>query len=126
MAKRQKRIYLATPYTGTEKQQQDREDLVSRIAAEIMLETGYAVFSPISSSHSIAKYLPESTENWDFWMKQDLPFLAVCDELWVVMTDGTEESVGVRGEIQFATNNGMPVRLVLKNDDGTITITESN
>ena len=104
------RIYLATPYSHEDPAVRAlRFEAINITAAKLMLE-GYAVFSPISQSHPIAEYLPTETGNWDFWQKEDLPFLEVCDWLYVLPIDGWQESVGVRGEIEFAEALGIPIK----------------
>jgi nucleoside 2-deoxyribosyltransferase len=75
-----------------------------------MLE-GNAVFSPIAHSHGVADYMPEHIRlNGDFWMEQDLPLLAKCDEIVVLCLEGWEQSSGVQQEIAFARERGIPVR----------------
>ena len=118
------KVYLATPYTGTWRKQEARAEVADKVGAKIMLNYGYAVFSPISQSHRVSRYLSEETDNWDFWQRQDLPFLEVCDELWVILADGTKESVGVRAEIKAALSLRIPVRYITINEDGTIDVSK--
>jgi hypothetical protein len=104
-----KRVYLALPYTHRDYEIRNRRfEEVNRLAARVMME-GYTIFSPISQSHPISTYLPDCTETWDFWQKQDLPWLERCDEVWVLMLDKWNESVGVRGEIKHAKACGIPI-----------------
>ena len=103
-----KKIYLATPYTGTPTEQQARFEAVNKVAAKLMAD-GFLVFSPISHTHSIglAGDLPKG---WEFWKEYDLTFIEWCDELWVLMQDGWQDSKGVTAERKIAKELGKPIR----------------
>ena len=77
------------------------------IATELTNE-GHAIYSPISSWHTIAcKFgMPKTFE---FWERLNLSFLVQCKKLIVVMLPGWKESVGLQGEIEFAENMGMDI-----------------
>ncbi|MBN1341571.1 MAG: DUF1937 family protein [Phycisphaerae bacterium] len=109
-------ICLASPYSDPEPGvEEQRFEAVCRAAAALM-QHGIEVFSPISHSHGIARFgLPK---DWAFWQRYDGAFLAWCDELWVLMLGGWEQSVGVQAEIEIAREMGKPVRLV---DPGDLT-----
>ena len=84
-----------------------------KAAAQLMLE-GYVVFSPIAHSHGVADHMPDSYRcDGDFWMGQDLPLLAKCDEMAVLCLNGWQESSGVCQEIAFAEQNSIPMRYLL-------------
>jgi len=103
------KIYLACPYSHSdEKIMQERFEAVNKKAGELMIE-GHIVFSPISHSHPIQQTMGEDTGNLDFWMKQDMPFVESCDELWVMDIDGWDISEGVLREIAAAEKLGMDV-----------------
>lgn len=102
-----KLIYLAIPYSWNP---EIAYDIANKVSATLMKQ-GYIVFSPISHSHPIANNLDESLrKDHEFWMKQDLPILAKCDQLWIVNIKGVDidskklisESRGVQAEINFA------------------------
>jgi len=77
-----KLIYLAIPYSHDP---ETSYKIANEVAAEIM-QDGYIVFSPISHSHYISCYMKEELRfNYDFWMKQDLPLLRKCDEVWFIL-----------------------------------------
>lgn len=104
-------IYLASPYTHSDKNVLDARCIAAQKAtARLMLE-GNIVFSPIAHSHGVADHMPDAVRcDGDFWMEQDLPLLARCDEMVVLCLDGWRESSGVRQELAFATEKGIPVR----------------
>lgn len=103
-------IYLASPYSHPEPAvRQERFEAVCRAAAELIRQ-GYVVFSPIAHSHGIAQHgLPL---DWGYWERHDRRLLAACDELWVLMLDGWEDSRGVQAEVAIAQAMGKPVRFV--------------
>ena len=87
-------IYLACPYTHDDAEvRRQRFEAVNRLAARLIRE-GNIVYSPISHSHAITEtgMLPP---NWEFWEKQSLAMLAVCDTLLVYCLDGWDTSVGM-------------------------------
>ena len=106
-----KKIYLATPYTGTPEQQQSRFEAVNRVAAKLM-GFGYLVFSPISHTHPIAM-AGDLPKGWEYWKAYDETFIKEwCDELWVYVQDGWETSTGVTAEVKMAKENNICVRTV--------------
>ena len=117
------KIYLATPYSHVNPAvSQARFETINRVAAEGINE-GHVVYSPISHTHPKAQtgLLPEEAEgtcgeNWEFWAEQDKPFIAWCDELWVYMADGWEESRGVDQEITLALAAEKTVRYINEED----------
>ena len=103
-------IYLASPYTHEEPAVMSaRCAAAQKAAARLMLE-GLTVFSPIAHSHGISDRMPESLRcSHNFWLGQDLPLLARCDELCVLCLPGWETSMGIQAEMDFANGNGIPV-----------------
>lgn len=117
-------IYLATPYCyrpkskeigvnkpdTAEKDRQIREERfekVSEVAAKLF-NSGFDVFSPISMSHPIAKYM-ENAGQFDAWEEFDYRMLLLSHMLFVLCVDGWKESDGVTKEIRFAKEQGIPV-----------------
>ncbi len=95
-------IYIASPYSDTSaKIREIRFQQACEHAANLFLG-GYSAFSPIAHSHPISNYLPESTNNWEFWRDYDLEMLDLCDELHVLCIDGWDKSRGVKEEIEYA------------------------
>ncbi len=105
-----KKIYLATPHTGTAVEQQRRFEVVNKVAAKLMND-GLLVFSPISHTHPIA-LAGDLPKGWDFWKEYDLTFIEWCDELWVLEQDGWQESAGVTAERKLAAKLGKPIRYI--------------
>jgi len=103
-------IYLASPYSHLDPAvRQKRFEAVCQVAADLIRQ-GYVVFSPIAHSHVIAQHgLPT---NWEFWEEQDRQFIAACDQVWVLMIDGWEQSRGIHAELTLAKQLGKPIRFL--------------
>ena len=104
-------VYLCVPYSHEDESVRDyRANMADKMAAHLM-EKGNIVFSPISHSHRIAPNLGNSNET-DFWLKQDLPFLAIADEVVVLKLDGWDKSKGIKIELEHAQKRGIPIRWI--------------
>ena len=103
------KVYLATPYSHADKVVRiQRVAQVDAKAAELM-EGGYIVFSPISHSHPISEYCGVDSQDHDFWLRQDLWILVLCDELHILCLEGWAESKGIKAEIIKAEEYGMKI-----------------
>ncbi len=104
-------IYLASPYSDVDTNiMRQRFEQICKIAARLMAE-GHVIFSPIAHTHPIvvAGALPTG---FDYWRQFDEEFIAACTELWVVMIEGWNTSVGVQAELRIAERLGKPVRFI--------------
>lgn len=117
MTKRIK-IYLAAPY-ACNRERHFRE--INEMAAAL-LNRDYIVFSPITHNHPIAMQERLPTD-WNFWKKQDLPFLEWCDELYVYTLTGWESSVGVKAEMDYAKVLGKPIYFIVPSLEAGFVIT---
>lgn len=106
-------IYLACPYTSPDPEvRQTRVEVASVIAAGLAV-AGKAVYSPITHGHPMSQHLPPRLlKDHDFWMGQCLPILAAADELWLLPMEGWSVSRGVREELAFAEQHGIPVKFI--------------
>jgi hypothetical protein len=101
-------IYLASPYSSpTIAIQQQRYELICQIAGELILQ-GHVVFSPVVHGHGIAEHGNVATD-WTTWGRLDLELLRRCDEVWVAMISGWDNSIGVEEEVIIAIDLGKPV-----------------
>ena len=100
-------VYLATPYSGSDEEMDFRAIIVNSIAKDLANE-GVMVYSPVSSWHEIAsKY--KMPRNYEFWKDMCETFVSKCDKVIVVILPGWHDSVGVRGEVEFARDNNIKV-----------------
>lgn len=110
-----KRIYLASPYTGTDAQQEDRYIKVCKAAADVirMDPRLHRVFSPIAHSHGIAVHGNLKGDH-ETWKDQNLWQLEYCDELWVATIEGWGASEGIKWEIETVMSLGKRVKYYAK------------
>lgn len=108
--KRLTKVYLATPYTHKSKRvMASRYNLVNHAAALLMNDPyRFAIFSPITHCHEIAKD-HELPTTWEFWRDYDLLFIDWSEEMWVFMQSGWENSKGVSAEIEYAREIKKPI-----------------
>lgn len=108
----QKPHYLAAPYTDPQPCVSERRVQQACYTAAWLMGSGRVVFSPITHGHAIAPHLPEILSfDHDFWMKQCLPMLHVCEELIVLPLTGWDKSKGVAMEVRYAVGQGIPVHV---------------
>lgn len=65
---------------------------------------------PIAHSHPIAQHSDIADTSWAMWQRLDEAMIARCDEVWVVMLDGWQASVGIAAELSVARDRQMPIR----------------
>ncbi len=95
------RIYVAGKYSG--KTQADIEKNVERaiLTGRMLMRRGYEPFVPHLAYYINKKGLPISEQKWKAW---GLRWLECCDVVLVI-----SESPGVKGEINYAEQLGIPV-----------------
>lgn len=76
------------------------------------MDQGHIVFSPISHSHPISKYTKADSCDSNFWIRQDLAFIPIIDELWIYKLPGWLLSGGIRKEIAEAEKLGKVIKWV--------------
>jgi hypothetical protein len=103
-------IYLASPYTGTKEEMQERYDRVLHVTATLLCGRVW-VYSPIVHCHDMAvKYrLPRDI---NFWHAFDKAILSSAREFWILMLPGWEVSKGILFEYAVADSRNMPIRFV--------------
>ena len=101
-------IYLASPYSHDDPAiQQQRYEAACEATAHL-IKQGYPVISPIVHSHVLhAEY--GCGGDWDTWSRIDHDIIKASDEVWVLMLDGWRESRGVKAEMDYAHEIGVPV-----------------
>ena len=105
------KIYLACRYSGTREEQEMRFLRVNQVAAKLMLQ-GHIVFSPISHSHPISKYIPQDSDTHEFWLGQDQSFLNWADQLWILTDDCWWKSVGVLIEMNIMSRQHKLIKYI--------------
>lgn len=87
---------------------------VTKITAYLLLR-GYNIFSPITHSHPLSKYIPDRLNTPTLWLELDFQWIDCCDELWVLCQRGWKKSYGVEREIKYAKDKGKAVRFLKSN-----------
>jgi hypothetical protein len=104
-------IFISSPYSHEDKSiVEDRVLKVSKFAAKIVSE-GKVAISPIAYGHTLLTF-HKMPSDWKFWKNYCETFIAKCDKMVVLMLDGWEESDGVKGEIEFAIQVGIPIEYI--------------
>lgn len=107
--------YLAGPYSSCHIHIRDRRyHQISFVAAQL-IKRGEIVYSPVTACHPIACDY-DLPGNSDYWLRHNLAFLSHCDKMYVLQLDGWKESIGVQREIEFATENNIPIEYVTLGD----------
>lgn len=103
-------IYLASPYTGTKEEMQQRYEAVLRVTATFIANKCW-VYSPIVHCHEMAvRYnLPR---DFQFWREYDTDTINAVEEVYVLQLPGWKESHGMRYEMGLAKMCHKPLRYV--------------
>ena len=112
-------IYLASPYTahgaaGHARNYIENERYYATAQAAYLLarrDCQTIIYSPILQSVPMATVMGlEGT--WEAWRDMDLDAIDACDELWVLMLPGWDESPGVAEEAAYAIDTGKRVAYI--------------
>ena len=106
-------VYLACPYWHEdEKIREERFEKATKAAAWMMTNWGYAVFSALSHTVTIAKVMKEK-KGLNFWLEQDVEMLRHAEQMFILTLDGWKESEGVNYEIEVAEKIKLPMSLIV-------------
>lgn len=109
MMKMNKVIYIASPYSHPNPNViEENYRKVAELSAELCSQ-GMVVLSPIVYGHTLLGF-KEMPNDWEFWTNFCLTLLNKSDELWVYQMEGWDKSRGVKGEIQYAIDMGIPIK----------------
>lgn len=104
-------IYLATPYSSTDKKViEERYLKIANKVAELVSE-GMVVFSPIFYGHNLLNYR-EMPGDWAFWKNFCESFVYKCDEIWVYKIEGWDKSIGLNAEVELAKSLNIPIKYI--------------
>lgn len=106
-------LYLAGPYFNPDASVRAARARAYAAATSVLQLMHFSVFSPISQGHATHEFLPEEvSHDHDFWMRQDLPMLKLCDVMVVLLLPNWQKSRGLREEVQVAKDFDKPIRLI--------------
>lgn len=104
--------YLASPYSKYPGGRKEAFKLACKKAAELMVQ-GEHIFAPIAHSHPIEDIgMKGFIQDGDFWLDQDFAVLQSCNKVYVYRMAGWEESEGIKRELAFAADHGIPVEYI--------------
>lgn len=97
------RLYLATPYTSTERTLMETRYEISLFATAVLIEFGFEVYSPIVYTHTIAHKYKIKPNDSDFWVELDEGYIKHwATGIVIVQLPGYIESTGVERERRLA------------------------
>ena len=104
-----KEIGLTKPdYSERDKELREKRFTIINQVAGKLIESGFAIISPISQSHPIALECNIGGK-FDYWADIDYNIIIRCDMVFVLCIDGWKDSEGVKAEIIFAKKNNILV-----------------
>lgn len=104
-------VYLASPYSHTHaKVRLYRYNLITKITGELQDRYPYAFIGPITQSHNTAQYMINNNTEFTAWIIRDFTYISHCNELWVIMIDGWQESKGIQEELLFAKTQKIKIK----------------
>jgi hypothetical protein len=115
---RQPFIYLASPYTHPDKQEQHRRFLEAWKATLWLWRQKLPTFSPIVYTHLLTGLQPPPTKAE--YQQFDDRILAASDIVYVLRLPGWDQSEGVRHEQQLAAQLQKPIHYIdmVSNEEG--------
>jgi hypothetical protein len=100
-------IYLASPYSHTDRLIMKTRFLLAQQATAAMLSRREFVYSPIVHCHELTSQYSLPTD-FDFWKAYNFDMLRRADKFVVLKIDGWEESKGVKAEAELAMLLDLP------------------
>lgn len=105
-------VYVASPYSHHEESiRNQRYDEVTKVVAKLC-DLDVFTIPPITFNVPLAPYIASKDTTWEYWKEYDKRLIDACDELWIVMIPGWQDSIGVRAESKYAMSKNMTIRLL--------------
>lgn len=101
-------MYLASPYSHKDPFVREIRYLMTTQALAEALKLGVYIYSPIVHCHELAK-IADLPRDAAFWREYNFTMLNCAEQLWVLMLEGWEKSVGITEEIDEARRLNIPV-----------------
>ena len=97
--------YLAAPYSHPDKAVIEARMEAFRLANNHLVQNGWVIISPLH------QHFTGLTGTWEMWKTYSLSLLRIAEVMLILPLDGWEDSVGLKGEVEFAEKY-MPVRVL--------------
>lgn len=102
-------IFLSAPYSASSESITEQRMIWYCQVAALLLLDGHNVISPLLN-HWVRKCGNlDVGGDWEFWQDYSEDLLAVCNALYVIKLPGWDQSIGVKGEIDFAKQRNIPI-----------------
>jgi hypothetical protein len=107
-------IFIAVPTKGVVHQEgvlkgKMRDQFHADIARLHMQFPLYTFVVPMIQDYALLPYMQGIDATWQEWGHHCRNLIAVSNEVWVLMYEGWDTSVGVKGEVEHATLHHKPV-----------------
>lgn len=117
-----KPAYIASPYSDPNPEVEGKRYTAVLSLTGLLQSLGVFVYSPIVYGHHIKLADKGVQSTFEDWEKLDLWALENCGACIVMALQGLENSKGVKAEVQFAQQKGLPIFLLSFNPTGTLSI----
>lgn len=105
-------IYVASPYSHPDPVVvQRRYDMVCYYVAHAIPQ-GHTLFSPILHCHYLSRQYSHLGTDAKSWLGYNKIMQRYAASTLVLMIPGWQESIGVQGEIEYATHINQPIEYV--------------
>lgn len=98
-------VYIASPYSHPDPAVRAARHQAAVEALLTAVRIGVSAYVPIAATGNTTA----DDITHEQWMRFDLPLLARCDALIVLLLDGWQESAGVQMELRAAERVGIPI-----------------
>lgn len=104
-----KKIFIGTPY-GKDKDIQDVVHGLTMRVCVMLAREGYVPMCPIQICHPLVRLDKEAmTFPDEHWVDICNRYMDGCDEMYVLMLNGWQDSPGLKKEVEYAQSIGIPV-----------------
>lgn len=111
-------VYVASPYSHPDDSTMaERYSEVMDLIYTLSMAFPDAFFSPILHYHPVA-LTNDMEKSYGYWRNINHAYMRRCDRMICACIDGWEESLGVKGELEYAKEIGLAVTYTSKEEGG--------
>lgn len=132
MSEKRLRVYVANAYSSklddpdaAAFQRCQRRALESYVCGKLRKQYNIIPVPPIAMSAAMADFCNFDT-GFEEWVGDDLSHIDTCDELWVLVSDGVSQSIGVKAEIEYARKQGLTIKYIFVDDKFKVVVSPEN
>lgn len=105
-------VFIAIPTNGTVRDGKLTEEFL-RFMANLYIEyPEHTFWAPMVQDYELLKFM-DVEPTWTEWGRHCRTMIERSDEVWVLMFDGWNTSVGVAGEMAHAEKHSVPVKFIV-------------